>query len=322
MNIITLEGTYKEIGQQQGYLLKGFFKPPPASDSKKKYAEQCVRLMEVYTPDILDEVEGLAEASETDHSLMQSFILTLGLDPGCTVFALAGSKKTEKTPIYARNYDWDASFMKYFTAVKSTPKDGYTSFSFSDHMIGRYGGLNEKGLAVAITAIPAYTGKPKPGIRMNIAVRWILDKMSTTDEAIEWLKTIPHQWAHNYILADESGLLARVESNPVKTISITSSEFIATTNHYHDAVMKKFENPDFDYSNSHRRYTTVDQWYNSHDAIGLGEIEEVLKGHENGVCNHGEGFETIWSWYAPLGERYAYVCHGNPCKGTYEKVVF
>jgi predicted choloylglycine hydrolase len=322
MNIIKLEGTYNEIGKQHGQLLKGFFKPPPASDTKKKFTEKCIKLMEEYTPDIIDEVEGLAEASETDPKLMKSFIFTLGLDPGCTVFALAGTKNSENTPIFARNYDWDQSFLEYFIAVKTIPKQGHRNLSFSDHMVGRYGGINEKGLAVAITAIPAYNGKAKPGIRMNIAVRWILDKMSKTKEAVEWLTNIPHQWAHNYLIADAEGTLARVESNPINTVSITSNEFVASTNHYHDKMMKRYESAEFDFSNTHRRYSTVDKWYRENDSFSLVDVEKMLQGHDDGVCNHGEGYETIWSWYAPLGTGVAYVCHGNPCKGNFERIEY
>jgi hypothetical protein len=86
--------------------------------------------------------------------------------------------------------------------------------------------------------------------------------------------------------------------------------------------MRELENPDFNYSNTHTRYDTVDKWYYEKDCIDVADVQDVLSSHENGVCNHGEGFETIWSWIALLGERYAYVCNGSPCKGTYQKIEF
>lgn len=196
------------------------------------------------------------------------------------------------------------------------------NLGFSDVMVGRYGGVNEKGLACAITAEPAYTGKPQLGVRMNLAIRWILDNLSTTSEAVEWLTNIPHQYAHNYLIADSCGELARVESSPEQDNVTTNNEYIHVTNHYLDDEMRKLEAPSFDFSNTHRRYDTIEKWYNSLDKVTLHDVKEVLSSHEEGVCNHGEGFETIWSWIAPLGERYAYVCHGSPCKGEYRKIEY
>jgi len=322
MNIFEFKGTPTEMGAQNGKYLKGFFKAPPASEAKKKFTAQCIPHIEKYTPGIIEETDSLAETIGEDRELMRCFLLTLGLEPGCTVFTLSGNKSLEETPIFARNYDWDPSFLQYFHLVKSKPQGKYTNLGFSDVMVGRYGGVNEKGLACAITAEPAYTGKPQPGVRMNLAVRWILENHESTSEAIEWLTKVPHQYAHNYLIADKTGELARVESSPEQDKVTTSTEFIHVTNHYLDKEMRKLENPTFDYSNTHRRYNTIDKWYQGKDTINLADVKKVLSTHENGVCNHGEGFETIWSWIAPLGKRYAYVCHGSPCKGKYHKIEF
>jgi predicted choloylglycine hydrolase len=189
-------------------------------------------------------------------------------------------------------------------------------------MVGRYGGVNEKGLACAITAEPAYTGKPQPGVRMNLAIRWMLDNLRSTKEAVEWLTNIPHQYAHNYLIADSYGELARVESSPEQDNVTTKNEYIHVTNHYLDDEMRKLEASSFDFSNSHRRYDAIDNWYNGMTTIGISDVKNVLRNHRDGVCNHGEGFETIWSWIAPLGGRYAYVCHGSPCRGEYVKIDF
>jgi len=256
---------------------------------------------------------------------MKCFILTLGLEPGCSVLALSGENTVDGAPVFARNYDWDVTFQEYFTPFRVEPTGGLTSISFTDHMVGRYGGANEAGLAAAITAIPAYRKRPTPGVRMNIATRWILDHHRTTEEAAEWLAETPHQWAHNFLLADSRGTLTRVETAPERTRIRYSEDFMATTNHYHDDEMKELEDPLYDYTNTHRRYANMEKWYEgSGGKIGLGDIQFVLSDHEAGVCNHYEdqGVKggTIWSWIAPLGERRAHVCHGPPCSNDYKIV--
>lgn len=327
MHTISLSGSYSEIGREQGVLIKGIFDPSPESDKKIKFASECIKFYEEYTPGIVDEIEGLSEEAELDPTLMKTSILTLGLEPACTAFALSSEKTSDGAPVFARNYDWDEEFQKYFTVVKTNLKGGLTSLTFTDYFVGRYGGVNEAGLATAITAIPAYKGSPSLGIRMNIAVRWIMDHFKTTDEAAEWLVRIPHQWAHNFLLADRNGKLARVETSPKKSTVHRSDEFIATTNHYHNNGMKKFEDQNFDFSNTHRRYNNVEAWYiNKKHNISIKEITALLSSHENGVCDHvelnGRRIATIWSWIAPLGKRRAYVCDGSPCENDYQKIEF
>jgi predicted choloylglycine hydrolase len=326
MDLIELRGSYSEMGRQFGVRLKGFFKPPPASPKKIEFAEKCLGYVEQYTPGVLDEIAGLCEAAKLDETLMRCFVLTLGLEMGCTVFAVPAKRNTLGVPVMARNYDWDVSFKDYFMCIRAQPNDGLTSLSFTDHMVGRYGGVNEKGLAAAITAIPAYTGAPKPGVRMNVAIRWMLDHLNSTEEAAEWLREVPHQWAHNYMLADRSGVFARVETSPEDTRVCYSEELLVTTNHYHDTEMKKQENPEFDFSNTLRRYKRVTDWYQKLESITFEDVKFVLSSHEEGVCDHGEHegvvFGTIWSWIAPLGEKHVFVCHGPPCSNEFEKITF
>jgi len=91
--------------------------------------------------------------------------------------------------------------------------------------------------------------------------------------------------------------------------------------------MKRIEAVDFDFSNTHRRYDNVEAWYHGKGPeITVGEIKELLRGYEKGFCNHaevnGRRIATIYSWIAPLGESYAYVCDGTPCENEYEKIEF
>ncbi|MCK4701810.1 hypothetical protein KAT55_00480 [Candidatus Bathyarchaeota archaeon] len=320
-----MKGTYREMGEQYGALIKGRFQPPPASEAKRRFAEECEALTRRYAPGVVEEIEGLSSAAEVDAGLMKCFVLTLGLEPGCTVFAVSGAHTNDGAPIYGRNYDWDISFQKFFTPMRLQLVDGNTSLVFTDHFVGVYGGVNHEGLAAAITAIPAYRGKPRPGVRMNVALRWILDNHETTEEAAEWLSNTPHQWAHNYLLADKKGRLARVETSPEMTRVQHSDEFITTTNHYHHPEMKELENPDYDYTNTHTRYTNIENWHQANpDNVTLDQIKHLLSDHDTGVCNHYEhqGVKggTIWSWIAPLGKRRAHVCHGPPCSNPYETI--
>ncbi|KYH36268.1 MAG: peptidase C45 acyl-coenzyme A:6-aminopenicillanic acid acyl-transferase, partial [Candidatus Bathyarchaeota archaeon B23] len=270
MNIHYLSGSYREIGGEEGSFIKGKFHPPPISDEKIDFTSKCLQYYERYTPGIIEEIEELSKEANLPPLLMESFLLTLGLEPRCTVFALSSERTIHGLPLFARNYDWDAEFQRFFTVFRTEPEGGLVHLSFSDHPVGRYGGVNEAGLAAAITAIPAYRGRPSPGIRMNIAVRWILDNFKTTEEACEWLLEIPHQWAHNFLVADRYGTLARVETSPERSVVYYSEEFVVTTNHYHDEEMRRLEDPEHDFTDTYRRYRIVEEWYRERgEGIGV-----------------------------------------------------
>ena len=325
MNILRFKGDYRETGRQYGSMVKGHFNAFPASEKKRRYTKECEKVTEEHCPGIVDHIEAFSEASAIDVELMKCFILTLGLEPNCSVFAVSGEQTSSGNPVFARNYDWDLEFKDFFTPIIVEPRNSITNISFTDHMIGRYGGVNKEGLAAAITAIPAYQGKPSIGIRMNIATQWILDNFNDTHEAAEWLKAIPHQWAHNFLIADKNGQLARVETAPEETMIAYSEEFIATTNHYHNPEMKKLENPEFDYTNTHTRYNNLVKWYKANkNNVTTDTVKHVLRSHEDGVCDHYEDENTmagtIWSWISHLGTGTIHICHGAPCQNMYQQV--
>ncbi len=326
MNLLDLKGSYAEIGAQHGAMMKGFFQTPPSNDAKVKFSKKCEELTRQYTPGLVDEIEAFADAAELDMEQFKAFVLALGIEPGCSVVALGPSITESGIPIFGRNYDWDFSFQDFFTAYKTTPKNGIRNISFSDHMIGRYGGVNKEGVAVTIHAVPGYRGKPQPGVRMNMTLRWVLDNMKSTEEAVEFITETPHQNAHLYMVADKKGNFARVEYAPEEHKVEYSDTFLHCTNHYQIQEMTKYESGDFDRSNTEFRKNNITKWRNSKEKFSHDDVVELLTGHEEGVCNHAEyqgiKYGTIWSWIAPLGGDKAYVCHGPPCSNKYTEITY
>jgi len=325
MNILDLSGSHVEIGEQYGRILKGNFTPPPASQERIRFSKECERLTEQHAPGLVEELVSLSSEAGLDEDLVKAFVLTLGLEPGCTVFALSDEETVIDGPVVARNYDWDVEFEEYFTPARISPDKEYSCLCFSDHFVGVYGGVNEEGLSVAVTAIPAYTGKPRPGVRTNVALRWILNNLGSTDEAVEWLLGTPRMWAQNYIVADKDGRLARVETAPERSRAEYSEEFILSTNHYHDPEMRSLESKSFDFTNTHTRQRRVEKWYREgRPGISLDDIKRVLSDRDVGVCNsyavEGRIGGTIWSWIGELRHGTVHVSPGPPCMNDYVEV--
>ena len=127
---------------------------------------------------------------------------------GCTAFTLTD---TDGDVHMGRNYDFrkDTSAMLVYCA----PKDGYKSIAFAaldnvsanvpDENIKKklasltapficLDGMNEKGVSIAVLTLdsePVHQNTGKPVISTTLAIRLVLDRAATTEEAVELLRS-------------------------------------------------------------------------------------------------------------------------------------
>jgi hypothetical protein len=151
----------------------------------------------------------------------------------CTVFA---ALHPGGDTLLGRNFDWhDRQTMLLFT----DPPDGYASAAMVDiaalgfplHDPGwqdrrklldapywPYDGMNERGLAVGMMAVPHARDDPDPGqptIGSLHAIRLLLDRAATVEEAIALLRSVHVVWDGgppvHYLVADATGHSAVIE---------------------------------------------------------------------------------------------------------------
>ena len=183
-------------------------------------------------------------------------------DGGCTVFV---SYSPDNELFFGRNFDFDyAPSMQVFT----NPKNGYTSVStvnlafigysednlpsglnFSSFLTLAspflpFDGMNEKGLAIALLAVPEAQppfDNNKIMLNTTTAIRLVLDYASTVDEAVELLRQYNIYFSAgvycHYLIADATGQSALVEyfEGDIKVIKTNdnfqiASNFIAYNN--------------------------------------------------------------------------------------------
>lgn len=180
-------------------------------------------------------------------------------DLGCSTFA---SKTPDGDVVFGRNFD-----MYYSPAllVRTEPDNGYRSMSMVNLAYIGYGedklpldmmssflslaapytpldGVNEKGLAVGVLLIdtePTNQQTDKVDITTTTAIRMMLDKCATVDEAVEMLKNYDmHSSAnscYHFQIADSSGKSVVVEyigdeMNVIETEAATN--FLLTPGDY------------------------------------------------------------------------------------------
>ena len=175
---------------------------------------------------------------------------------GCTVFV---ADDEEGNRIFARNFDFD-----YAPAVQiiTTPQNGYRSIStvnlsfvgYHKDNLPNFGlspksflmlaapympfdGMNEKGLAIALLAVPksdAPYDENKVTLNTTTSIRLVLDKAATVDEAIDLLSQYNIYFSGDvdcqFLIADASGNSVLVEywDGDLKVIPASSSCQVAS----------------------------------------------------------------------------------------------
>lgn len=324
-----LAGDYRGMGREQGAVLKeAGFVPPPASAEKVAFARSCAAECERHVPELLEELEGVAEGGGFERETLFALALALDAEPGCSAVALSGNLAAGGATLFGRNYDFFASFGEFAAVYETRPEGALASVGCSDVFLGREDGVNEEGVAVAM----AYVGRreQRPGVMFHLAVRAILDRCRTTGEAVGFLEGIPHVRNHNFLVADRSGDLAVVEAGPrAVDVSRPDGGIAAITNHFRSERMATAEGTAGRSPDSERRLETLlgrlgSRRNRTDGRVSLGHLREILADRESGLCaegraaDAGEPIVTLWSWTADLGNGGFRLAQGRPDRTPYE----
>ena len=177
------------------------------------------------------------------------------INAGCSAFA---GRTEEGKPIYGRNFDYKMKMTAVL--VRTAPKDGYRSIGMADagwvgYDIGALNdgksdlsatvampylimdGLNEKGLAVSVLKLdgkPTHQRTGKPQITTTAALRLMLDKAATVDEALALLKKYDMnssmETANFHFLLSDAGGKNVVLEYTIDDMTVVDSNYVA--NHY------------------------------------------------------------------------------------------
>ncbi|MFW9879317.1 MAG: C45 family autoproteolytic acyltransferase/hydrolase [Candidatus Thorarchaeota archaeon] len=312
MYSISLKGSYFEMGIQYGKeLKKAGFKVPKISNTIKKLAIKCRDYVRSFFPKYLDELRGLAQAAELDYELLCAFALVVPDIPSCTIFAV----NHNKTIWIGRNYDMYYSFKKHLETTLCEPTGGYKNVGQSDIFVGREDGINEKGLGVAMAGITSYA---KPGLSFWVIVRYILDKCANVDEAVKFIKEIPHYCTMSYLLADKSGKIRIVEVGPNDKIAVRKplDGILISTNHFNHPKMQNIKI--YEPSDSRIRYNKVFNSLKSKpEVLSEDYYKNLLSEHNGLVCSHKFYLGTLWSVIYNLNNLQIWRADGHPCSNPY-----
>ncbi|EKN70069.1 hypothetical protein BABA_06821 [Neobacillus bataviensis LMG 21833] len=184
-----------------------------------------------FAPHLLCELDGLAQGLEISPNKAAS--LFSGYDVPKT--EAMGCSAVITKDYYVRNYDFSpVLYDKVFSLIQ--PETSFASAGYNLQILGRHDGVNEEGLVLGLHFVS--NSDYAIGISPWTAIRMVLDKCSSIDDAIYMLKKIPHSACYNFSLGDKTGNIAEVEASPEKVIVRNGQSFMSCVNHFQDDMIK------------------------------------------------------------------------------------
>ena len=280
---------------------------PPAMPATRQAAEANLSEQQIASLNSLKKVDdyplytmhyyGSSETSWVPPvSGQESVSANLPLTWACSLFVAMG----DASKFYGRNFDWDFSpALLLFTH----PPQGYVSVSMVDMVYLGVGdtartltelpldqrqtllqapalpfdGMNERGLAVGMAAVPSGDMQPDPDketIDSLMVIRKMLDQAGTVDEALAILQHYNIDWGRgpslHYLIADRSGraVLAEFYQGKLHLISNDKAWHLAT-NFLRSSVGASAEGHCPRYDQIDRQLSIAEGKLNSQEAISL-----------------------------------------------------
>lgn len=299
-----LYGDYYEMGLKYGTLLKKKvnFVLPKLSSEKIEFGLKSYKELQNFYPEVVDEITGFAEGIKDTPENLGAFLCSIALfetSGQCSVFAF----KNTNSVIIGRNYDYLFALKKFTESSLIAPKDKFAYISQSDVFIGRSDGINEKGLSIAMSFVNGT--KIQPGIGFHFIVRKVLEDCSSTVDAIALIRQAKVSASYNFLIADQSGDIAVVESAPQKSTirrPVKNEKFLTITNQFVSEEMKHLDRGGVEWSKSIERYTGLQDQLSCLEKMNIDKAKQILSHKCICLDLKKEKFGTIWSVVANLKE--------------------
>lgn len=331
MDHLTLRGTHRELGFQQGARLaaRGQFLldhvPFPLTAERRAFAAACCPAYERHFPTALEELAGLAAGQDCPREDLEAVLFTTyALPPACGCSCLAVSNGNGV--FFGRNSDFLTALEPYNTHVVYQFSSGGIPFAGNTtSFVQMEDAVNAQGLAVGLTSV--YTPRPRPGLNAGMALRLLAESCATVTEAFARLRELPLASCQTLTLADETGDIAVAECGPERVRVERpgpANPFVCATNLFHSALADLLP-PGLDTWRAAERYETLGQALGREGkTMDLSGVLALLAGQKGFLCQYDRttGRDTVWSVACDLPRRRYLLAEGNPGRTTFRPLEF
>ena len=247
-----------------------------------------------FTPDLLEELRGIAEGSEQEFDLILAYNLMDeewsfrtrkldGMAPGCTVVAVAGKA-------IAQTMDIPAIHDGTQVVLAIHPEKGPAQRVLTAAGMLGLNGANDAGVGVVVNNLSQLPSSAA-GLPVAFVMRGVL-KHQSADAASQWVESVPHAVGQHYLIGDPTELIS-IEGAANGAFRVPVSDRYVHTNHPLANAQTRPETTDIERaSNTRARFDRATQL--AADASDQDDLQRILEDREAPIsCALTAGFVTF-----------------------------
>lgn len=330
------EGTHYDIGKKRGEHVVNYnpalkpwlmMLPEDVKEMTAEEAEKRVALFETYNFGLGAEIRGLADGLGIKVQELSNVLNGYALQRpcACSVIGIAADATTDGHAYIGQSYEY--SYEDEYAFAIQRAEGSYAHMGFSFYQVGRFDGINEKGLCVAITSLDF--AKPSAGeaegFSFPFIVRILLDTCATTREAIVKMRTLPICTNANILIGDVSGNIIKAEiltkDGKADIIEAKAAPYTYGFNHFMEKGHRELYPAERYFS--HAREEFMKEISTSGNKISKDGLQQILTDPlPNGMSCHAYScyFGTLRSMIYDVTTSELYVCFGSPQQHSYIKM--
>jgi isopenicillin-N N-acyltransferase-like protein len=293
-------------------------------------AAACIPLVQEYSPDMLEELRGMADGSGVALDDLMLLQIRNQLQPeqeaGCTAFALAPRTTASRQPVVAQNWDNDPALDPFTVVLTRRPAGKPALLNVTQAGLIAYIGCNQSGIGLCMNTLPA-PSRPL-GVPHYFTVRAIFEAGSL-DEAVEAVRRARRAIPANILLSTPQGPAdLEVTVDQVHVLRDPGSGVVTHTNHCLHPDLQPINEQFPELIESGPRLRRIGLLLGQATGpLRLEDMQEALRDHENhpkSICRHPNDHPVNGFWTSVLSvivEPQAgrlHVSRGNPCQHPYE----
>ena len=203
-------------------------------------------IVKQYCPHLLEELQGLADDSDTDEESLFALNCRTEILPAnffqramatdspvhtneCTSLAFARNH----APVWlAQNWDWVGLQRQSLVVVAAKPDNNVSYITVTEAGMLAKIGLNDRGLGVTLNILRSHNDGQQPGMPVHFLLRSLLE-LENVQQACEFASRLPYASSSNILLADRTGEIASLEVSPAGCkILPPDNNQLCHTNHF------------------------------------------------------------------------------------------
>jgi len=292
-------------------------------------ARSCIPYVQTYAPDLLAELEGMAESSGVplDDLMLLQVRNQLRGDGACTAFALAADQTADGVGIVAQNWDNDPALDPFTLVLTRRPQGKPAILDVTQAGLIAYIGINSAGIGLCMNTLPAPSREV--GVPHYFTVRRIYESVDL-DSAAASVERASRAIPANIVLSTPQGPAdLEVTLDAVHVLRDPGTGVVTHTNHclHPDLLPINDQFPELIQSGA--RKARVDRLLQDLPRPLTREaLQQVLRDHEHyprSICRHANDDPATGYWtsvFSVILEPQAgrlHVARGNPCTAPYER---